>query len=586
MTLTFRARVFLGVFIAASIALAVSTVLVERSLRGFMEADIERSLLMQARLGAALLSHHPGALPDPDAEADALGARIGARVTLIAADGRVLGDSEVAQSDLAALENHATREEVLQAARTGEGTAVRLSHTTGVETRYTAVTVTEGPVAYFRVALPLTAIDARLSSVRRLALIGLAAGLVAALVLTGIASILLNRRITAVAETARRYRSGDFSRPARDHGADEIGMVANVLDDTARELGGRLNEMARERAHMDAILSGMVEGVVLVNAAGRLVLTNPALRAMLRLPDAAQDRHYLEVVRQPDINRQLATALTGEKPAPVEVDLDQDTRHVFVAQVVPVAGERGGGAVLVLHDITDLRRADQVRRDFVANVSHELRTPLTAIRGYVEALLDAPPSVEQSQRFLEIIARHTLRMERLVRDLLRLARLDAGQEPIERVTCQLASIIGGVVHDMQEALDTRRQTVAIDVAPDAATVDGDQSKLHDVLRNLLENASNYGPEGSTIDVRSRRVADAIDIEIADRGPGIPEADLSRIFERFYRVDRSRTRDPGGTGLGLSIVKHLIDIHGGRVTASNRPGGGAVFVVHLPVAPHA
>ena len=240
--------------------------------------------------------------------------------------------------------------------------------------------------------------------------------------------------------------------------------------------------------------------------------------------------------------------------------------------------------MLVLHDITDLRRADQVRRDFVANVSHELRTPLTAIRGYVEALLDSPPSAEQSQRFLEIIARHTLRMERLVRDLLRLARLDAGQEPIERVTCQLAAIIGGVVHDMQEALETRRQTVAIDVAPDAATVDGDQSKLHDVLRNLLENASNYGPEGSTIDVRSRRVADAIDIEIADRGPGIPEADLSRIFERFYRVDRSRTRDPGGTGLGLSIVKHLIEIHGGRVTASNRPGGGAVFVVHLPVAP--
>ena len=215
MTLTFRSRTFLSVFIAASIALAVSTLLVERSLRGFMEADIERSLLMQARLGGALLSHHPGALPDPDAEADALGARIGSRVTLIAADGRVLGDSEVAQSDLSGLENHATREEVLQAAKTGEGTAVRLSHTTGVETRYTAVTVTEGPVAYFRVALPLTAIDARLSSVRRLALIGLAAGLVAALVLTGIASVLLNRRITAVAETARRYRSGDFSRPAR-----------------------------------------------------------------------------------------------------------------------------------------------------------------------------------------------------------------------------------------------------------------------------------------------------------------------------------------------------------------------------------
>jgi len=403
------------------------------------------------------------------------------------------------------------------------------------------------------------------------------------MILTFVASALLHRRLQSVAETAQRYRQGDFTRPARDHGGDEIGTVAKALDETAHELGGRLRDMARERAHTDAILSGMVEGVVLLNEGGRLVLTNPAVRSMLRLPEPAEDRHYLEVVRHPDITAQIASALAGGRPARVEVQLDRDARRVFVAHVVPVARERGGGAVLVLHDITDLRHADQVRRDFVANVSHELRTPLTAIRGYVEALIDAPPEPERAREFLEIIARHAMRMERLVRDLLRLARLDAGQETLERVACSVVSLVSGVEREMESLLEVRGQRIDTDIAQDATHVAGDAAKLHDVLRNLIENASNYSPEGATIEVAARRTDGLIAITLADRGPGVPEADLPRIFERFYRVDRSRTRDPGGTGLGLSIVRHLVELHGGRVSAANRPGGGAVFTVRLPAA---
>jgi two-component system phosphate regulon sensor histidine kinase PhoR len=237
--------------------------------------------------------------------------------------------------------------------------------------------------------------------------------------------------------------------------------------------------------------------------------------------------------------------------------------------------------VLVLHDVTDLRRADQVRRDFVANVSHELRTPLTAIRGYVEALLDVTPASDEATRFLEIISRHTLRMERLVRDLLRLARLDAGQESLERTVCSMQSLVSGVEHEMQTSLDVKHQRVNFTMAGDATSVLGDPTKLHDVLRNLVENASNYSPDGATIDIVTRRIGDEIELSVADRGPGIPDADLSRIFERFYRVDRSRTRDPGGTGLGLSIVRHLVELHGGRVSAANRVGGGAVLAVVLP-----
>jgi two-component system, OmpR family, phosphate regulon sensor histidine kinase PhoR len=576
---TVRTRAFLSVFLTSVLALTVSTWLVERSLRDQMLQDIRAGLLDEARLAAYLVVDQ-GPDVDEDAQADAIATRVHARVTLIGGDGVVLGDSEVDRAGLATLENHATREEVVQATSGGEGSFVRLSRTTGVETQYVAVRTARGRVHIVRLALPLTSIADRVNGLRRLALVGLGAGLLAALFLTTGASVWLSRRLHVVADTARRYEAGDFSTPARDHGRDEIGQIANVLDGTARELGSRLAEMGRERAHMDAILTGMVEGVVLVDADGRLVLTNPAVRSMLKLPLQVDDPHYLEVVRQPDIAAEVAAALAGRQPSPIEVLIEGMQRRIYVANVVPVASERGGGAVLVLHDITDLRHADQVRRDFVANVSHELRTPLTAIRGYVEAMFDAT-NFDEARQFLDIIARHALRMERLVRDLLRLARLDSGQETFERHSCTLGSLIDGVVNDLSSALEARDQRVETSIAADASVVIGDNAKLHDVLRNLLENAANYSPDGGVIEVHSQRDSDVVELTVSDRGPGVPEADLPRIFERFYRVDRSRSRDPGGTGLGLSIVKHLVELHGGTVSATNRAGGGASLRLRLP-----
>jgi two-component system phosphate regulon sensor histidine kinase PhoR len=577
---TFRTRTFLAAFIATSLALLVSTFLVEQSMRATLRRDIENTLTSEARLTAELLARH-GPLADADAEADALGHAIGARVTLIAADGTVLGDSEVAAADLLTLENHATREEVMQALRAGEGTAVRHSHTTTVDTEYVAVAVHDSPVAVARVALPLAIIEERVGLVRRLALVGLISGLIIALALGWTTSGLLNQRIRAVAAAAARYRAGDFSRPARDRGRDEISVVANVLDETSRAMQARLDEMARDRAHTDAILGGMAEGVLLVNAQGRLVQTNAAGRSMLRLPEAAAQTHYLELVRQPAIAALLASALRGERPRAVEGELDLGSRRIFVADAVPVEATRGGGAVLVLRDISDLRRADQVRRDFVANVSHELRTPLTAIRGYVEALQDGSVSPAQAADFLAIIDRQSLRMERLVRDLLRLARLDAGQESLAITDAPIRDVVEGVYADLETTLRGRDQQIRVSVDPDATRVRADPAKLSDALRNLLENARNYGPAGSAIDIAAHRAGDTIHITVADRGTGIPETDLTRVFERFYRVDRSRTRDPGGTGLGLSIVKHLLELQNGHVTAANREGGGAVFEIVLP-----
>jgi two-component system phosphate regulon sensor histidine kinase PhoR len=328
----------------------------------------------------------------------------------------------------------------------------------------------------------------------------------------------------------------------------------------------------------------MIEGVIVVNEHGRLQLVNEAACHMLALQDAGSRRHYLELIRHPDIAAQIGSALAGRPVHGLELTLQRDPGRTFVARAAPVAAAGGRGAVLVLHDITDLRRADQIRRDFVANVSHELRTPLTAIRGYVEALLDAPPGPEQHRQFLKIIARHAYRMERLVKDLLRLARLDAGQEALEMAECAVEGVFAGIQTELAPTIEARRQTVRMHVEADAATVVADPVKLHDILRNLVENAVHYSPEGSVIELGAQRDGGRLLLTVADNGPGIPEADLVRIFERFYRVDRARSREAGGTGLGLSIVKHLVGVHGGTVGAANRPEGGAIFTVSLPSPP--
>jgi two-component system phosphate regulon sensor histidine kinase PhoR len=431
-----------------------------------------------------------------------------------------------------------------------------------------------------RLALPLTDVAGQLAAIRRAALTAMGVAIPLALAVSWILSAPLARRVQAIAAVAGRYSAGDLSRSTYDYGTDELGTVARALDASVQELGGRLEELSRDRARMGAILAGMVEGVLVVDRQGRLQLVNRAAQEMLRVDASASGRSYLEVIRHPDIAAQLTRALRGDDAGSQEVALTRDPGRTFIARAAPVSGTGGGGAVLVLHDITDLRRADQIRRDFVANVSHELRTPLTAIRGYVEALLDEPADADSTHKFLEIIARHTTRMERLVKDLLRLARLDARQEVLEMARCDVRQIFSGVIADLSPTIEAKQQQIAINVPLDATQVDGDPAKLHDIVRNLVENAVNYSPDGADVMLAAARANGKYTITVADSGPGIPPEDLGRVFERFYRVDKSRSR-PGGTGLGLAIVRHLVELHGGEARAENAPAGGAVFTITLP-----
>jgi two-component system phosphate regulon sensor histidine kinase PhoR len=411
---------------------------------------------------------------------------------------------------------------------------------------------------------------------------GLAAGIGILAAVVGSSALAAHHRARAraITDVARRYAWGDLSRPGPDYGDDDLGIAARALDRAIHELGKRVDTLMRDRARMEAILSSMVEGVLVVDDTGKLQVFNEAARRMLRLESNAAGRPYVEAIRHPGIAEQFARVLAGGPAQAFELAVSRDGRRDLVARLAPVVAT-GRGAILVLHDITDLKRADLIRRDFVANVSHELRTPLTAIKGYAEALLDDPDDADARQRFLQIIQRHGTRMERLVADLLRLARLDARQEQLDRVPTDLRELLDGVVEDLEPLITEKQTQVSVEADPGLASVALDPAKVHDIVRNLVENAVNYTPPCGVVQVRATAAGGNLSVVVADNGPGIPSEDLGRVFERFYRVDKSRGR-PGGTGLGLAIVKHLADLHGGTVTVTNAVGGGARFEVRIPV----
>jgi len=585
--ISFQSKLILASLGTALLALLVAGIVFATTMRRSIDARIEGTLVAEARLASELLSNSAisiaAANPSPSdlqVEATRMGRLIDARVTLIAADGRVVGDSAETLEALATLENHATRPEVLEARSGGIGRARRYSATLKTDMLYVALPVSQPAVAFVRVALPLTDVRQQLRSVLIATLSALAFALAGATAIAFVFGRRIGQRVKSVEEIAERYQRGDLTPPRLDLGEDELGVVARTLDASVQDLARRLAELARDRGRMAAILAGMVEGVIVVDGQGRVDLANGAARELLKLDDLPVGRHYIEIIRHPAIADLLTKALAGNAPESVELAPPRDPARTVMARAARTSARDMHGVVLVLHDITELKRVDQIRRDFVANVSHELRTPLTAIRGYVEAIAEGDASQEESRKFLEIITRHKLSMERLVKDLLRLARLDAGQETLEISHCDVRRLIQNTVADLQPSLDGRHQAVEIDVHADAESLRADPVKLQDVLRNLVTNASAYAPERTTIRIVARRDQDAMAIDVIDQGPGLPDAEVSRVFERFYRVDKSRARDPGGTGLGLAIVKHLMELHGGSVSVRNRDEGGAEFTIRL------
>ncbi len=585
--LRLRGRIAITAVASSTAALLAVLLIVTPGLRRRTAALEQDVLLADARLLARIVEE-PLARGSGTAELDSLvdqtAPDIAARITVMAPDGRVLGDSALSGAALQALENHADRPEVKAALAAGFGSSIRRSATVRDDLLYAAVAVRQGSrlVGVVRVARPLSGVEDQTRAFRGAVALALLLAFLLTAVLSAVLAAPLAGPLAAIMDAAHRYARGDLSARIRVNRSDELGELARILSHSAQALQERLSENARERARTDAILLAMDDGLLAVDHKGTVVLANKALRSILDTTEPT-GRHYLETVRQREVGAVIEGVLkTGERTS-VEVELFH-LRHVFSLTAVPFPGLEGSphGAVLTFHDVTERRRADRIRRDFVANASHELRTPLTSIRGFVEALEDgALQEPDRAQRFLGKIRTHADRMAALVEDLLELSRLEAGERPPLWEEVVPAEIAEDVVASFAGPAG-RKSITLLHTSGGAPAVVTDADRLRRMIESLVDNAVKYTAEGGKVEIRTApgRDGGAV-IQVEDNGPGIASEHLPRIFERFYRVDKARSRELGGTGLGLAIVKHLAESVGAVVSVRSEPECGTCFDVHVP-----
>jgi len=545
-------------------------------------------LLGEARTVGEALPWSAGA--ELDEAAARLAADLGARITVIAADGRVLGESTRSSESL---ENHADRPEFKAALKDGSGRAIRNSATIGERLLYAAWRQTRGrDVRVVRTAIPLTAVTANAAHVRHAVLVGLLVALVLGLAVALVVSRRLLRRIQRLVHFARVLASGAPPPYLAAERADDLGVLEEQLADMAREVATTIDALRVERERLEAILRGMVEGVVVTDLVGTVVLMNDRARELLDVPFAHDGRGQplIELARQPELAEILRELAAGAAVMSRDVSLggaDASAIQVNGARLCAADGTPFG-VVLVLHDVTELRRLEVIRRDFVANVSHELRTPLTAIKGYAETLLGpAGADAETRGRFLSVIDRHSERLGRLIDDLLTLSDLELGRSPLRLGTVAVAPAIDDVLQILGDKAERAGVELGGDVAMDTPAIEADADRFRQVLINLVDNAIKYTQGGGRVLVRAaaadRAHAGMVVVAIEDTGMGIPAHDLPRLTERFFRVDKGRSRALGGTGLGLAIVKHIVQAHGGDLEITSSVGQGTVVRVFLPVA---
>jgi len=512
------------------------------------------------------------------------------RVTVIAADGRVLGDSEVAVDDLPRVENHGARPEVLAALAGGVGRDRRTSSTIGASLLYVALPISDGGrvIGVIRVALPVTAVTSSYAAIHRVMLAG---GLVALAVAFAI-GLFVARRVTKpvvqMQTIAHRMSEGDFTVRAPIRSPDEIGALGRALNGLAARLREKVHDLGHEQAKATAILDGMIEGVIAVDGRDIILLMNERARSMFGL-DATrgEGKPFLEVIRNTELHEAFreGRGVDGGNVSHRELRLASPVERRLQVNAVPLRlGANEVGVVMVLHDVTELRRLEQVRTEFVANVSHELRTPLTAIQGYLETLLaGALEEQEHARRFLEIVFRHTERLGRLLNDLMDLSNIELGRVALKLAPTRLDEAVDAVLAIIGPKAKSGKVGLRSQLPRDLPPVLADRDRLVQILINLVDNAVKYTPEGGRVTVLVQEPADGwIEVDVVDTGIGIPPSDLPRITERFYRVDKARSRELGGTGLGLAIVKHLVFAHGGQLKIESEPGRGTTVRVWLNV----
>lgn len=399
----------------------------------------------------------------------------------------------------------------------------------------------------------------------------------------------LIRPLKEISEAVKQLREGFFNfRIHLRQPKDEWGKMGNQLNRLGESIQEKIGQISKDLAESQAVLAGMEEGVLILDLKGRIQKMNEAMKATAyHLYPSDVGKHYLEVFREPDVNDLIQNTLATNQNQRRNISLFGYPGKTFQVQssLIPYPENGGKGIVLVFHDVTDWRQLERVRQEFVANVSHELRTPLTAVKGYVEALGDEGiEENSQAYKFLKVIERHTERMDKIVSDLLLLSELDLKDGTLKKESSSIPDLIRGTLESLRPMAEGKVQDVTAHIPAQLPALLGDVQKLHQVVVNLLQNAITYTPEKGQIAIGATEVPGGIEIYVADNGIGIPPEDLPRIFERFYRVDKGRSRELGGTGLGLAIAKQIVEAHGGSVRVESKMGQGSRFTVFLPINP--
>ena len=568
-----RSRIFLKLMAVFIAVIATATITLDISVRRAWERtlreQIERNLVQKTRMLANRIETDRSQSVQNIAAQEAQAA--GARVTVIDPTGKVLADSE---ADAASMENHAHRKEFIAALSGNIGMEKRQSHTLGIPFVYVAAPITGGAV---RLAYPLSEAEITSRQVRRSLLWGSALAFALALILSTIAANYTARRLRRILSFAESISSGDLTARIASKSNDEIGQVAAALDKTARRLEDSFAAVQQSQRQLETLLNSMQDAVIAIASDGRVQWANRGMERLVPQHVRLQ-APVVESVRDPDFLSALHEANEGKRFTSARAHSVLSGR-TFDVTAAPMPG---GGAVAVLRDLTETERVEKTRRDFIANVSHELRTPLTSIQGYAETILDSSADNNHTREFLEIIRKNAARMARLTEDLLTLARVESGEQRFDAEPTQPAELLADAMESFREI--ARNQSVELILDDTSkATVLADREAIHQVFSNLIENALKYGGSGRKIVLGARPAEKSVEFFVKDFGPGIPSEHLPRLFERFYRVDKARSRESGGTGLGLAIAKHIVLAHRGTIRAESELNHGSVFVFSLPVA---
>jgi two-component system phosphate regulon sensor histidine kinase PhoR len=514
-----------------------------------------------------------------------LGKSSSTRITIILPDGKVVADSD---EDPAVMENHGNRPEIKEALEKGSGRSLRFSNTLGKSMMYFAMPIKEDQriLAVMRTSIPAIAIDENLRYIYYKILLSVGIVAICAAAISLVISHNISRPIKQMKETAQRFASGELEHRVPLPKQAELTELAQALNEMARQLQERINTITKQRNEVEAILSSMIEGVLAVDVAGRIVSINKAAAKFLNVNlSQAKGRTAEELVLNADFQEFVKDTLNEEQPRQTEIVLPGQKDRIVGLNGATLTDSKGNksGAVIVISDMTRIRRLEDVRRDFVANVSHELRTPITSIKGFAETLLEgAYKEPKKAERFLQIIAKHSDRLNAIVEDLLSLSSLEEGDEKrkITFETTSLKHVLDSVVAMSMIKAEVKNITIELECQNDIK-VKINTILLEQAVLNLVDNAIKYSEPAGKIQIRAYKTNKMIVISVRDYGCGISREHQGRIFERFYVVDKSRSRKLGGTGLGLAIVKHIAEVHSGKVTVESTPGVGSTFFLHLP-----